>query len=254
MTDPYADAKLVDPLAGLPVQDVHALVADAQRQNEREGNWIPTAPPRLIADVTGFDDRTLDKVRKAMAAVGLMDDDITAAIIEMQNEGILFREHTKHTGEASDGYHTFNELYDHRRALTAVLATIGSINGDSWKSKQHHPDDKPMFDGYFIVGIELPAGQISYHYSLDFWGQFDAVPEHEYAPKWDGHTSGDVVERLFGFKDLLKQAIDEGHEVVGMAREAAERTVAAAQAEMGIDAHPVLDRPGKTRGADEVLG
>lgn len=97
----------------------------------------------------------------------------------------------------SDGFHTMEELYDHRRALTAVLAAAASTAGDSWRSKAHHPDDSPMFEGgYFIVGINLPTGVITYHYKLRHWDDFVAVPEVPHAPKWDGATPGDSVTRL----------------------------------------------------------
>lgn len=97
----------------------------------------------------------------------------------------------------SDGYHTMAELYQHRRALTAVLAACAAGMGDSWRSKRHHPDDSPMFEGgYFIVGINLPnTGPITYHYRLEHWDDFAAVPELEHAPKWDGATPDDTVTR-----------------------------------------------------------
>lgn len=98
--------------------------------------------------------------------------------------------------EISDGYHTFGELYDHRRALTAVLAASAATGGDSWRSKEHHPDADPMFPGYFIVGIELPTGTITYHYKLTHWDDFAAVPELEHAPKWDGAGPPETVDRL----------------------------------------------------------
>lgn len=98
------------------------------------------------------------------------------------------------TDQISDGYHTFGELYDHRRALTAALAK--SIGYYSWRSKAHHPDNGPMFEGYFIVGMDLPTGQISYHYKLSHWDDFEGVPERPHAPKWDGHTPADTVDRL----------------------------------------------------------
>jgi len=98
----------------------------------------------------------------------------------------------------SDGYHTFGELYDHRRALTAVLARfINNYGGTAWRSKEHHPDDDPMFEGgYFIVGFTSPKGQVSYHYKLSHWDDFSRIPELPHAPKWDGHTLQDTVERL----------------------------------------------------------
>ncbi len=96
--------------------------------------------------------------------------------------------------DLSDGYHTFGELYDHRRALTAALAAERA--DISWRSKAHHPDDSPMFEGgYFIVMAVTPVGQISYHYTLKHWDKFQ-IPEVERTPPYDGHSSLDVLARL----------------------------------------------------------
>lgn len=104
----------------------------------------------------------------------------------------------------TDGHHTFGELYDHRRALTAALAAAAGQAGDSWRSKAHHPDDSPMFEGgYFIVGIDLPTGTITYHYKLKHWDDFAAVPELEHAPKWDGAAPGKTVDRLLELARIL---------------------------------------------------
>lgn len=105
----------------------------------------------------------------------------------------------------SDGYHTMAELYRHRLALTAVLAAAASTADDSWRSKAHHPDDDPMFPGYFIVGIVLPTGLITYHYKLKHWDEFAAVPEREHAPKWDGATPDDSVTRLLDTARLVAE-------------------------------------------------
>ena len=101
---------------------------------------------------------------------------------------------SKHKGDISDGYHTFNELYDHRAALTAAL--FKSLPSDTvYKSKKHH--DGTMYDGMFIVGANLPGiGAISYHYDLDPWWDVFNIREVENAPEWDGHTPNDVIERL----------------------------------------------------------
>lgn len=105
---------------------------------------------------------------------------------------------SKDTDNISDGYHTFGELYDHRRALTAALAK--SHPDIAWRSKAHHPDDNPMFEGgYFIVGLSLPVGQVSYHYKLSHWDDFEGVPERDHAPEYDGHTPQLTVERLLAW-------------------------------------------------------
>ena len=89
-------------------------------------------------------------------------------------------------GECSDGYHTFNELYDHRMHLFAVIC---NQNG-GWKSKLHH--DGTMYDDYFIVGIKTPEGEYTYHYPMKHWDMFK-VQELERAPEWDGHQPSDII-------------------------------------------------------------
>lgn len=99
---------------------------------------------------------------------------------------------TEINGETSDGYHTFNELYHHRAVLFSVV--VANHRGMAWKARKHH--DGTMYDGMFIVGVETPWGQASYHYDLDpYWGMFDC-DERETAPEWDGHTPDDAIERI----------------------------------------------------------
>lgn len=109
------------------------------------------------------------------------------------------------TGETSDGYHTFNELYEHRHALFRLAC----LNYDGWKSKLH--DDGTMFDGWFIAGVETPDGQVTYHLPIALWDSF-AVKIYVRAPKWDGHTSSDVVNRLakLATREQESIALEEG--------------------------------------------
>lgn len=91
-----------------------------------------------------------------------------------------------------DNYHSMSELYFHRMCLFAVLCK--TFSDKSWKSKLHH--DGTMFDGgYFIVGIETPKGQYSYHYSLKYWDLFECKILDK-APIYDGHEPSDI-DRLF---------------------------------------------------------
>ena len=92
------------------------------------------------------------------------------------------------TGETSDGYHTFNELYEHRLALTVAL--VRKTPDLAWRSLRHHVGGDPMFDGYFIVGLDLPTGTITYHYDLKHWELFDAARTLDNAPAWDGAPPG----------------------------------------------------------------
>ena len=98
-------------------------------------------------------------------------------------------------GEISDGYHTFNELYEHRHSLMCALMVSHPTR--SWKSKLH--DDGTMFDDFFIVGMKLPGGDITYHLPERYWEYLDSIETLEKAPPWDGHTSGDVLTRLAQF-------------------------------------------------------
>ena len=95
-------------------------------------------------------------------------------------------------GDTSDGYHTFNELYHHRAVLFSVI--VKTFSDKAWKSLRHH--DGTMYDGMFIVGIDTPDGQATYHYDIDpYWEMFECQ-ELECAPEWDGHTPAEAIERI----------------------------------------------------------
>ena len=96
----------------------------------------------------------------------------------------------------SDGHHTFNELYDHRGKLFAALCR--AYPHLCWKSTKHHDEENdPMFPGMFIVGIDTPAGTVTYHYDVDpYWELFKNVPEYDRAKPYDGATPEDGLARL----------------------------------------------------------
>lgn len=98
------------------------------------------------------------------------------------------------TGEISDGYHTFDELYEHR--CTLFLALMKATPELSWISTLH--DDGSEFFGWFIAGMNLPTGTVTYHLPDGMWSLAceTGAKQIERAPKWDGHTSADVVNRL----------------------------------------------------------
>lgn len=117
----------------------------------------------------------------------------------------------------SDGYHTFEELYEFRKMYNAVLfnewanhfeyvdgysggGIYPTIKYDVHKSWKHH-DGEPCFGGgWFIVVAMLPTGQISNHYKAEDWDLFK-IPEVEKAKyPFDGHTPQDVLTRL---KELI---------------------------------------------------
>ena len=95
-------------------------------------------------------------------------------------------------GNTSDGYHTFNELYHHRAVLFSVI--VENFAARAWKSKLHA--DGTMYEGMFIVGIETPDGQATYHYDVEpYWNLF-RCKEVDRAPEWDGHTPDQAIERI----------------------------------------------------------
>lgn len=96
------------------------------------------------------------------------------------------------TGDTSDGYHTFNDLYHHRAVLFSVIVRVHP--DIAWKSKKHH--DGTMYEGMFIVGVDTPVGQATYHYDIDPYWDIFACKELERAPEWDGHTPTDAIERI----------------------------------------------------------
>jgi len=94
-------------------------------------------------------------------------------------------------GEVSDGYHTFNELYDHRFLLWINL--MQQCEYPCVKSRKN--SDGSEWDGWFVAGMTTPYGQISYHLPVKYWGLLD-IDEYETFPDYDGHTSFDVIDRL----------------------------------------------------------
>jgi hypothetical protein len=116
------------------------------------------------------------------------------------------------TGETSDGYHTFNELYRFRRLYNAALfnewATLGKFSVH--KSKRHHDGEECFGGGWFIVVAILPGGQISNHYELADWNLFK-VPEAEKALfEFDGHSPADIANRLESL--ILPAAPKDNHD------------------------------------------
>lgn len=108
-------------------------------------------------------------------------------------------------GNVSDGYHTFNELYHHRAVLFSVICNV--FSDKAWKSKKHHEGD--MFEGMFIVGIDTPEGQATYHYDIDpYWDMFN-VKELDIAPWWDGHSAEDAIERIKSLNTLVMRKSSE---------------------------------------------
>lgn len=108
--------------------------------------------------------------------------------------------------EVSDGYHTFDELYDHRITLFISLCRFAQRlhNGEGpewmpvWRSKRHSDGEVCFGTGtQFVIGIGKEKGeQITYHIPIERWDETEFAETLEQAPEWDGHSSQDVLERL----------------------------------------------------------
>ena len=90
------------------------------------------------------------------------------------------------------------DLYEHRNLLFLSLV---SMMPRRMKWIATHDSDGKKDPDYFLVGLELPQGQITYHMGNYLWdlATRDNIPVYEKAPRFDGHTSEDVAERLKKF-------------------------------------------------------
>lgn len=83
-----------------------------------------------------------------------------AADPDKQKQAEGWRCSARKSVEVGDGYHTLEELYEHRHRL--FLFAMGAAGKDfAWFCERHA--DGASFPGWFIAGVNLPAGTISYH-------------------------------------------------------------------------------------------
>lgn len=138
-------------------------------------------------------------------------------LIEKHTDGSqIIKAQVESYTDVSDGYHTIEELYDHR--ITLFIALCRSVFKNPMDAAKHealrfgaafvepislvwrsmtHGDDKPAYEGWFIMGIGMESGsQISYHLPISRWDETDFAVTLAKAPVWDGHTSADVLARL----------------------------------------------------------
>jgi hypothetical protein len=89
--------------------------------------------------------------------------------------------------DISDGYHTFEELYEHRNRLFINLC-LSHVDQCLWKT------DYPE---WFLLVWNSPNGQISYHVQNKYLSLIDGkIKEDNGEYQWDGHTSDEVLFRL----------------------------------------------------------
>ena len=131
------------------------------------------------------------------------DGRVLDEILEEAKE--MHKAETEVTENTSDGYHTFKELYEFRKAYNVALFNEwgkynpihkNGVKYDVHKSWRHNDGELCFGGGWFIVVAVLPTGQISNHYPASDWDLFK-IPEIEKAKyPFDGHTGQDVINRL----------------------------------------------------------
>lgn len=109
--------------------------------------------------------------------------------------------------DVGDRHHTMSELYNHRFALFYALTKLYDnyltpigTRVKCFKSRNHHPNNDPMFEDSFIVWMEVnkligPMDIISYHLPISWWDKFKLM-ERDNAPLYDGYSSEDVLKRI----------------------------------------------------------
>lgn len=98
-------------------------------------------------------------------------------------------------GNISDGYHTLDELYEHRCLLFIALCNL--LPDICHKTRKNFDGDE--WAGWFILVLHHPiAGQISYHIPDKYWYSC-GVKQVDRNYTYDGHTSSDVLDRLKQF-------------------------------------------------------
>jgi len=104
----------------------------------------------------------------------------------------------QNTDDISDGYHTFGELYKMRMLYNACLFNEWAKQGlnNVHKSVRHNDGDLCFGGGWFIVVATLETGNISNHYSMEYWHLFNVTSYDVCQCPFDGHTQFDVMERL----------------------------------------------------------
>jgi hypothetical protein len=138
---------------------------------------------------------------RAFKKVFLDDAGIQEGISKSENKGAF-----------SDGYHTFDELYEFRKVYNAALfnewaahkstavgygqALFNTPKYNVHKSMRHYTGEECFGGGWFIVVAVLPTGQISNHYEMKDWDLFKIPIEPTALFPFDEHTSQDVIERL----------------------------------------------------------
>ena len=148
------------------------FISEVCHAREVGPDWYTRGESGLFQQIGAKIHKTVDAVKPAQAIIDAMPSTI---------------------GQISDGYHTFDELYEHRFELW--MAICRNLRRDIAVYKSRVQSDGTSYPGWFLLAMGTKAGgQISYHLPDRLWDACDF--EEMMPPKFDGHTSADVLERL----------------------------------------------------------
>jgi hypothetical protein len=86
--------------------------------------------------------------------------------------------------------------YRERDQVVALVARMALALG--WRAglRSHEPDPDPTWDEDWknVVAIDLPTGQVTWHFHDSERPLFHSLPQ--YAGRWDGHTTATKYERV----------------------------------------------------------
>ena len=86
-----------------------------------------------------------------------------------------------------------------QQAITSTMQRLNfKMAGNIvWRSKKRNKADTDALTGYFLLGINLSAGkQIILEIPTSHWRETDFADTLEMAPKYDGHSDEDIIQRL----------------------------------------------------------
>lgn len=178
------------------VDEIQELLAQPEQEQEPNQDIISDIEYLITAFENGADaDEYWRPISELKEDLNTLKGQVTS------QEPVVIDENT------SDGYHTFKELYESRKAYNVVLFNEWGATGKCYthKSWRHNDGELCFGGGWFIVVAVLPQGQISNHYEAKDWDLFSIQEVEKALFEFDGHTGADVVERLKLYTSPLRR-------------------------------------------------
>ncbi len=106
-------------------------------------------------------------------------------------------------------HHTVEQLYTRIRTLLRLATAL--YPQLAFKSLRHYDevnDSIKAFNDDFIVGVYTPMGPAAFHFKLEFLNEFWHIPLQDNAPKYDGYTEDEGIQRLNSLTNLITNGAD----------------------------------------------